>query len=87
MRKLTKTEQLWNKGEKVYESFCGMFKGIKVSTPRTNTLETIALLHKKKENELLLRVMMQEFITNLDDKSVFSEKGKLYSNAVYREDF
>ncbi|OGY41924.1 MAG: hypothetical protein A2Y67_03840 [Candidatus Buchananbacteria bacterium RBG_13_39_9] len=69
-RKLAKIEKSWDKGEKLYDSFCGMFKGFKVFTPRTNSLKLFALLHEKKENELLLRVMMEEFISNLDDSSV-----------------
>ena len=86
-RKLSKTEKEWDKGEKLYDSFCGMFKGFKVTMPKTNTLELIALLHEKKENELLLRVMMEEFTSNLDDCPVFAEKRKLYKNVVYREKF
>jgi len=85
--KLTKFEKNRNRGQEIYDLFCGMFKGFKVMTPRTNTLELFALLHEKKENELLLKVMMEEFMSNLDDSSVFAEKGKLYKNVVYRETF
>jgi hypothetical protein len=86
-RKLKKIEQHWNKGENLYDSFCGMFKGFKVTTPRTSTLELFALLKDRNENELLLREMMKEFVSNIDDVSVFAEKGKLYKNVVYREKF
>jgi len=87
MKEVTKTEKTWDKGEKIYDAFCGMFKGFKVLTPRTTTLALFALLEERKENELLLREMMKEFAENLDDSSVFAEKGKLYKNVVYREKF
>lgn len=86
-RKLKTIEKSWNKGEKIYDSFCGMFKGFKVTTPRTQTLELFDLLKKRNQNELLLREMMSEFLGNLDDSSVFAEKGKLYKNIIYREQF
>jgi hypothetical protein len=75
------------KGERTYDSFCGMFKGFRVSTPRTTTLELFALLKERGENEILLRVMMEEFISNLNDVKVFAEKGKLFIKYEYVEKF
>lgn len=86
-RKLEAIEKNWDEGEKIYDSFCGMFKGFKVTTPRTQTLELFALLKKRNQNELLLREMMSEFLGNLDDSSVFAEKGKLYKNITHRKQF
>lgn len=85
MKKLTKTEKLWQKGEKIYDSFCGMFSGFAVATPRTSRLELFVLLKEKKMNELLLRALMEEFISNLDDMEVFAEKGKLYEKHTVRK--
>jgi len=86
MKKKT-TKQLCEQGEELYNSFCGMFKGFKISTPRTNTLELFALLDKKKEYEILLREMMYEFMSNLEETVVFVEEGKLYKKVSYKELF
>ena len=83
--KLTKTEKLWEKGERIYDWFCAMFEISAVPTPHTKILELFAVLKEKNQNELLLREMMKEFMSNLNDTEVFVEKGKLYQKAVYRE--
>ncbi|MDZ4228259.1 MAG: hypothetical protein U1E54_03360 [Candidatus Levybacteria bacterium] len=84
-KKLTKKEQIWNNGKRIYEWFCAMFEISAVPTPHTKTLELFAVLKKKNQYQLLIREMMKEFISNLNDTEVFVEKGKLYQNAVYRE--
>ena len=84
-KKLTKTEKLWEKGERIYNWFCAMFEVSAVPTPHTKTLELFAVLKKKNQYQLLIREMMKEYISNLQDTEVFVEKGKLYQNAVYRE--
>ena len=78
MKKLTVIEKIWNKGEKIYDDFASKF-GIKYSTPRTNTLELFFVLKDKGEEELLLREMMTEFLTNLSDEEVVIENHRLYS--------
>ncbi len=86
MKKLTITEKRWDKGEKIYDTFCAGFGHIcSVNTPKTHTLELFALLKEKNENLILLLEMMNEFITNFNDIRVFAEKGKLYRNVVHKE--
>ena len=78
MKKITKTEKMWNNGERIYDNFASQF-GFKFSMPCTNTLELIAILSQKKEGELLLRVMMNEYISNLSDEQIVVKGKKLYS--------
>ena len=78
MKTITKTEKMWNDGERIYDNFASQF-GFKFSTPRTNTLELISILNSKKEKELLLRVMMNEYISNLSDEQIVVKGKKLYS--------
>ena len=77
-KKLAPIEKMWNEGEKIYDNFASQF-GFKFSTPRTNTLELISILNQKKEKELLLREMMNEYISNLSDEQIVVKNKKLYS--------
>lgn len=78
MKKLTKTEKIWNDGEVIYDKFCSNFGIEKVATPRTNTLELFYLLRQKGETELLIREMMSEFMSNLTEEKVVVKDKKLY---------
>ncbi len=78
MEKLTRTEKIWNEGKIIYDNFASQFIGFKYSIPSTQILETIALLSRKKEKELLLRVMMNEFVSNLSDERIVLQNKKLF---------
>ena len=75
---LTKIEEMWNDGVRIYDNFASQFEFI-YSTPPTKILELISVLNKKKEKELLLRVMMNEYISNLSDEGIILRNKKLYS--------
>jgi len=75
------------KGEKLYNSFCKNYAFVRVSTPTTRTLETLALLDEKKEIELLVREMMKEFISNINDIEIYPDNGILYFKSIIGKKF
>jgi len=83
---MTKKEtlKLQNKGEKIFDKFCKSFLDFTFATPKTSTLELFALLEQKKEYELLIRELMKEFLSNLDNETdLFVKNGKLYKKLIY----
>ena len=84
---LEKMKRNITKGEKIYEEFAKCFGVKKLSMPRTDTLELFALLEQKGEHALLLREMMKEFISNIDDVEIIVRKGKLFRKTYIEELF
>lgn len=78
MKKLTETEKMWNVGQKIYDDFANQFE-FEFSTPNTTTLELIYLLDKKKHKAELLRVMMEEYLSNLPDDKIIVLNKRIYS--------
>lgn len=70
-------EKMWNRGRKIYDNFASGF-GLIYVTPRTNALEMFSLLKDKKEEELLLREMMLEFLSNLSEEEIINKDGNLF---------
>lgn len=77
-KQIEQIEKNWNEGERIYDSFASQF-GFKYSTPSTYTLGIISILSRKKEKELLLRIMLEEYISNLSDEKIVLKNNKLYS--------
>ena len=75
---MTTREKMWEKGEKLYNAFCNKFPSIPLTTPRTQTLELFVLLSDCKESNLLIREMMKEYLSNIDDIELLVERGRLY---------
>ena len=74
------------KGHEIYNKFCSNFS-MKVATPSTKTLELFYHLKEKGEVEFLLREMMKEFLTNLEDDEVVVEDGFLFRKVEVLEQF
>lgn len=67
---MEKEEEYLKIGEKIYDNFCKEYGDISVVTPRTTTLKIFYLLSKKGYYDLLIREMMKEFLTNIDDYEI-----------------
>ena len=85
MKKLSKTEKMWNKGERLYDDFVKKIGGdIKVSTPRTQALTLFATLSERKMKPRLIAEMCREFANNFDD-DFFMEDNNLFRKIAIKE--
>lgn len=80
---------LWDKGEKLYDSFLEKLlnkprSDIQVSNPRTSTLELFALLDKKNNKLPLICAMCSELANDQNDENVFALDGELFENITIR---
>lgn len=62
----------------IYDNFCKNYADIKVATPRTTTLKIFYLLQNRGHYDLLVREMMKEFLTNIDDCEVVVDNYNIF---------
>lgn len=90
MEKEKKIEKLWDKGEKLYDSFLEKLFGeprseIRASNPTTNALELFALLDRHVDKSLIIGAMCSQVAHDIEDETLFAEKGKLFRKETTKE--
>lgn len=71
-------EKEMNIGEKLYKNFCKEYADIPVITPRITTLKIFYLLSKTGHYDLLVREMMKEFLSNIEDSEIVLDKNSIF---------